>query len=79
PDLSEYVILRDELKQTRALAQANENSRKLAVDRVRVLCEHVMREAHIKINNCEMPELCLSPKSRPREGENKVIKRHVNN
>ena len=56
PQLSEYIQLKEELRSVRALASGNEQNRKLAVDRVRILCETIMREAHIKLVHTEMPD-----------------------
>ncbi len=56
PQISEYVKLKEELRAVRTLAAGNEKNRKLAADRVRIICETIMREAHIKIVHSEMPD-----------------------
>ncbi|MFC2054332.1 AAA family ATPase [Chloroflexota bacterium] len=56
PQISEYIQLKEELRAVRSLAAGNEDNRKLAVDRVRPICETIMREAHIKIVHSEMPD-----------------------
>ncbi len=55
PKISEYVVLRDELKHIRALAQGPQTDRNLAVDRLRVACEYVIREAHMKFAGASIP------------------------
>ncbi|MFW6116772.1 MAG: AAA family ATPase [bacterium] len=55
--LSEFYPVEDEIRHIKTLmASANEASRKLAVDRIRVLCEHVMREAYLHECGVPLPE-----------------------
>jgi hypothetical protein len=62
PKIKEYVVFKDEIDQVRDLAEGNEESRKLAVDRIRVLCEVIMREAHIHITGTIMPDSAQNPR-----------------
>jgi hypothetical protein len=55
--LNEYYPLRDEIRQIKRLKVSdNEESRELAVDRIRVLCEHIIREAYLHEHGKPMPE-----------------------
>jgi DNA repair exonuclease SbcCD ATPase subunit len=55
PQIKDYVPLRDELKAIRERSQMGEEERKWAVDRIRVLAEHVIRESYMKVNQTEVP------------------------
>ncbi len=55
PEIAEYIVLSDDLKKIRTLAQGNDDSRQMAVDRVRVLCENIMREAYLHHMGSRMP------------------------
>jgi len=48
PVIVEHIILSDDMKKIRQLAQGNDDNREMAVDRIRVLCENIMREAHLR-------------------------------
>jgi len=55
--LCESYVVRDEIQHIRELMRSdNEVSRRLAVDRIRVLCEHIMREAYLKEHGEPLPE-----------------------
>ena len=62
PRIKEHIVFKDEIDQIRDLSGGDEENRKLAVDRIRVLCEIIMREAHIKINNNSMPDNLQNPR-----------------
>ncbi len=54
PVIVEHIILSDDLKKIRQLAQGNDDNREMAVDRIRVLCENIMREAYLRKNGFRM-------------------------
>ena len=55
PSVVPYVRIQREIHQVRTLAKGNEANRKLAVDRIRVLVEVVIRELYLKVNGCPLP------------------------
>lgn len=62
PQMRLFTALKEEAKQIRDLSEGNEENRILSVDRLRVLCEIVMREAHLKINGSIMPPTIINPR-----------------
>ncbi|MBI4738251.1 AAA family ATPase [Candidatus Woesearchaeota archaeon] len=44
PIIVEHLVLGDDMKKIRNFAQGNDDNREMAVDRIRVLCENIMRE-----------------------------------
>lgn len=55
--LSESYVIQDEIRRIKELmASDNEACRALAVDRIRVLCEHIMRGAYLQEHGKPLPE-----------------------
>ena len=62
--LCQHYLIKDEIKQIRHLMTGgDEDSRSLAVDRIRVLCEHIIREAHLVENGAPLPDEFLSARA----------------
>jgi hypothetical protein len=61
PEIVEYVVLSDEISQIRQLKDGNEKFRLLAQDRIRVLCEHMIREAVLKYDHRSLGPMSASP------------------
>ena len=60
PSIKEHIPLLGDLKRIRDYSIQDEESRKFATDRIRVMCEAIMREAHIKLARSEMPTNCIN-------------------
>jgi len=58
--LSGFYPVGDEIGRIKILMKSGgASSRKLAVDRIRVLCEHIIREAYLKERGCPLPDKYL--------------------
>jgi hypothetical protein len=55
PVVVEHIVLADDMRKIRDLAKGNDDNRQMAVDRIRVLCESIMREAYLRHNGARMP------------------------
>jgi energy-coupling factor transporter ATP-binding protein EcfA2 len=55
PVVVEHIVLSEDMKKIRQLAQGNDDNRQMAVDRIRVLCENIMREAYLRHVGSRMP------------------------
>lgn len=55
PVIVENVLLSDDMNRIRTLAEGNDAVREVAVDRIRVACENIMREAYLRHNMMRMP------------------------
>jgi hypothetical protein len=55
PQVTEYFPVTHELKRIRDLAIGNDDERVLAVDRIRVLCELVIRHGYVEATRREIP------------------------
>jgi len=55
PVIVEHIVVTDHIKKIRQLAEANDDIREMAVDRIRVLCENIMREAYLRKIGSRMP------------------------
>lgn len=55
PVVVEHAILSNDIKKIKQFAQGNEENREMAVDRIRVLCENIIREAYLKSFSIRIP------------------------
>ena len=55
PVISENIVLSDDMKKVRLMAEGNDALREVAVDRIRVVCERIMREAFFLATGSRMP------------------------
>jgi hypothetical protein len=55
PVISENIAIPDDMKHVRRLAEGNDEIRLIAVDRIRVICERIMREVYFRANGSYMP------------------------
>jgi DNA repair ATPase RecN len=65
PKVNEYFPLKDELKRIKDLSKQNDEFRKLAVDRIRVLCEYIIRETYVNVYQTEVPSEYNSATAKP--------------
>ncbi len=55
PVVVEHIVLGEDMKKIRTLAQGNDDNRQMAIDRIRVLCENIMRESYLRNMGSRMP------------------------
>jgi energy-coupling factor transporter ATP-binding protein EcfA2 len=55
PVVVEHIVLSEDMKKIRQLADGNDDNRQMAVDRIRILCENIMREAYLQHIGSRMP------------------------